>query len=261
MKLEDIVGLLINPLIYVLAGLILLLVIRKHRSKLILLLTLYFYLVSVTYSSHFFSRLWRVNDSFMSDVRYDAVVVLAGVSDVHWLISCKDLFYIPDNVFAVGETSDRIFAGIYFVKSGHAKRLLIGEWHYDAYDEAKGVRKLAVEMGLNENQMIFYGRTKTTADEINGVRDYVRAHALKKILLVTSESHMRRALEICKRGGLNPDVFSVNKEPDQITWEAFIPDAKGIRKTERCMYELIGYAAFFVKNSLWQEPFTALHFE
>lgn len=249
MEIQDIAKFLINPLLYILAGLLLLLFVKKHKTKLTLLLVIYFYLISITCTGKVFSQLWKINDTFNPVVTYDAVVVLAGVTDAFWNIKSRELPYIPNDFFAVANSSDKIFAGIYFVKSGHAKILLIGEWIFDTYNEAKAVKKLAADMGLSENQIHIYGRVKRTINEVEGVKFFLEKHPLKKFLLVAAEPDMRRALGMFKKRGLNPDTFSVNKETGT-TWKSFIPNVEGIMKTQEYVHEVVGYAGYYLKGDL-----------
>ena len=238
MEIQDIAKFLINPIIYVFLGIILLLFINRHRIKLTLCLVIFLYVISVTFTGYIFSRIWRVKDTFSPDISYDAVVVLSGVSDGAWHLDRENLPYIPEDFFASDDDTDRILAGIYFVQAGKAKLLLIGDSVHESrkygmsrvYYEGKFVMKLAADMGLKENQIQIYGRVKRTLNEAEGVKEYVQNHQLKNLLLVTSEIHMRRALSMFKKKGLNPDIFSVNKE-EEITWDSFIPQAKGISKS------------------------------
>ena len=249
MEIQDIAKFLINPLLYILAGLLLLLFVKKHKTKLTLLLVIYFYLISITCTGKVFSQVWKMNNTFNPVVTYDAVVVLAGVTDAFWNIKSRELPYIPNDFFAVANSSDKIFAGIYFVKSGNAKLLLIGEWISDTYNEANAVKKLASDMGIRENQIHIYGRVKRTLNEVEGVKLFLEKHPLKKCLLVAAEPDMRRAVAMFKKQGLNLDTFSVNKETG-LTWESFIPNGEGIRKTEEYLHEVVGYIGYYIKGDL-----------
>ncbi|OGN87661.1 MAG: hypothetical protein A2158_00330 [Chloroflexi bacterium RBG_13_46_14] len=248
-EIQDIAKFLINPLLYVLTGLILLMLLKKHRLKIALLLGIYFYCIGVTFTGQVFSKVWKEDDTFNPDITYDAVIVTAGVTDPRWYINRRNLPYIPANFFSTIEDSDRVFAGIQLVKSGHAKLLLFGEWIHDSYNEVEVVKKLAAGMGLKENQIHIYGQVKRTLNEAEGIKSYVEKHPVKTILLITSQHHMRRALAMFRKQGLNPDVFSVNKE-EPITWESFVPDVDGIVKTQEYLYEVIGYISYYVKGDL-----------
>jgi uncharacterized SAM-binding protein YcdF (DUF218 family) len=249
MEIQDIAKFLINPLLYVLAGLFLLLFVKKHKTKLTLLLVIYFYLISITCTGKVFSQVWKMNNTFNPVVTYDAVVVLAGVTDAFWNLKNRELPYIPNDFFAIANSSDKIFAGIYFVKSGHANILLIGEWICETYNEANAVKKLAYDMGIQENQIHIYSRVKRTINEVEGVKLFLEKHPLKKCLLVAAEPDMRRAVAMFKKQGLNLDTFSVNKETG-LTWESFIPNGEGIRKTEEYLHEVVGYIGYYIKGDL-----------
>jgi uncharacterized SAM-binding protein YcdF (DUF218 family) len=251
MQIQDIAKFLINPLLYIFFGMILLIFLKKKQKLVLtLLLASYFYLISVTFTGHIFYKVWRMDDTFDPERIYDAVVVLAGVSDGDWHNQRKELPYIPHNFFAVTKSSDKIFAGMYFVKSGHAKLLLMGEWLLDSYNEAKAVMKLASEMGLKENQVRIYGRVYRTLDEVEGVKRYSINHKMNKFLLIATDIDMRRAAAMFRKEGLKPDLLSVDKEKEKITWKSFIPRSGGIIKTENCLYEFVAYLGYYFEGNL-----------
>src|SRR4030042_684559 len=123
--------------------------------------------------------------------------------------------------------------------------LLFGECIHNDFNEAEVVKKLASEMNLKDNQVRIYGQVKRTLDEAKGVKLYMQKHPIKKLLLVTSQRHMMRALAMFRKQGLNPDVFSAPKEAP-VTIESFFPDIDGIIKTEGYLYEVIGYIGYYV---------------
>ncbi len=248
MELRSIVKFLINPLLHVLAGLVLLIFISRLRLGAAIFLAVYFFLVSIPVTGHYFSKFWKIDDTFNRGTTYDAAIVLAGVSDSDWHIRRHGVPYIPDDFFATSEGSDKILAGIYLTKLGQVKLLLIGEFINDSYNEGKAVRKLALDMGLKENQLCIYGRVNRTLDEVEGVKKYLEKHSLKKIVLIASEPDMRRALAMFRKKGLNPDVLSVDKEPDEVDFDSFIPTTTGIRKTYWFLYEVAGYIEYYLEG-------------
>lgn len=249
MEIQDIAKFLIDPLFYIFIGLLSIIFFKKHRLQLTILLGIYIYFISITFTGQAFSKFWRVEDTYNPSIKYDAVVVTAGVTDSSWYLNRKGLPYVPNDFFATNEDSERILAGIYFVKSGHAKSLLFGEWINDIFNETDVVKKLASDMKLKDNQVWIYGQIKRTLDEARCVKLYLEKHPIRKLLLVTSQRHMRRALAMFRKQGLNPDVFSAPKEV-AITGESFIPDITGIIKTESYLYEVIGYIGYYVKGDL-----------
>jgi uncharacterized SAM-binding protein YcdF (DUF218 family) len=95
-----------------------------------------------------------------------------------------------------------------FVKSGHAKLLLFGNWPAGNYDEGPLIRKFAEFQGLKEDEIETYGDVKRTLDEANGVKIFLEENKYKKVILITSPIHMRRALAIFNKVGIFPDSYS-----------------------------------------------------
>lgn len=257
MELQDIAKFLINPVLYLFIGLAILLLTKKQRRKLILFLILFLYIISIPFTGHLFSKVWKVNDTLSPQKTYDAVVVLSGVSDSTWHLERADIPYIPEDFFASDDGTDRILAGIYFVQSGKAGLLLIGDSVRVSrtygisriYREGRYAKKLAADMGLKERQIHIYGEVRKTLNEAEKVRKYVQDNHIKRLLLVTSEMHMRRAHAMFRKQGLEPDVFSVNKGKN-ITPDSFVPQARGFRNTEECLYEVVAYVSYFFKGNL-----------
>jgi uncharacterized SAM-binding protein YcdF (DUF218 family) len=257
MEIQDIAKFLINPLLYVFLATVLIIFAKRHKSKLALLLVVYFYLISIPFTGYVFAKMWRMNDTFKPDVIYDAVVVPAGVSNAYWHLDRDGLPYIPRSFFASEAATDKILAAIYFVRSGNARLILIGDAVYEqrkhgidkTYDEGYYVKKLVNEMGLKENRLKIYGKVLRTLDEAEDIHQYMINHPMRNILFVTSEIDMRRTLAMFKKQGLNADIFSVNKEDMEITWEAFIPQTDGIIKTENCLYEFVAYIGYRLRGN------------
>ena len=255
--IQDVVNFLVNPLWCLFLGIILLIFVKKYRFMIGILVLLYAYLISITFTGNVFSNVWRINDSLNPQITYDAAVVLTGFSQSGWHLERSGLPYIPEDFFASNDATDRILAGIYFVTSGQAKNLLVGNWVIESsqegetrkYEEGKFLLKLASDMGLNERQIHIYGRVKRTIDEAEGVKRFAEENHTGSILLVTSEIHMRRALALFRKQGLYPHTFSVNRA-EPLTGRSFVPGGAGIEATRDCLHELIGYIGYFLKGDI-----------
>lgn len=248
--IPEITKFLINPLLYVFLILIIMVLSKRHKKKLISFLIVYMYIISIPLTSQMFYDKWQVPDTFRSNIKYDAVVVLAGVSSLGEYIDGSGRPEMKEDYLRAGFGINRIIAGIHFIRNGYGKILLFGNWEINSVSEAAMVKKYALLCGIKEGQFQVYGDVNRTLDEAKGVKLYAERNNCKSILLVTSEYHMRRAVALFKKQGLAVDNFSVDREYMKIDWKGFIPTPAGIKETFNCLYELFGYIGYYLKGDI-----------
>ena len=235
-----------SPLLYIWLGLLVSLYkFRGNRIRLIIL-NIMFYCLCNGFLGLSLSSLWKVNDTYNKDTTYDAAIILVGV------IAPGDSKPIGDTDynFRFYSTSSRLSAGIAFVKSGHAKSLLFGNYVAKDYNEGSLIRTFAEYQGLKEDEIKIYGDVKRTLDEANGAKIFLDARGYKNVILITSEMHMRRALALFNRVGVFPDSYSVEKHNNKMKWENFIPTVSGAAKVQGFFYELFGYVGYYLKGDI-----------
>jgi uncharacterized SAM-binding protein YcdF (DUF218 family) len=88
-------------------------------------------------------------------------------------------------------------------------------------DSAAEMEHIAVSQGVPKESILLETRSTTTRENLLFVAPLLRAQELKRVLLVTSESHMRRALLAAQKAV--PDVTWI---PDPV------PDASGAGRIE-----------------------------
>jgi uncharacterized SAM-binding protein YcdF (DUF218 family) len=240
---------LINPLLFVWAGLLTLLFFRHPRKRYLIAFNLFFYLCTIPFTGWLFQRVWGVDDTFNPDFSYDAAIVLSGFSNVSWYTRQQDDFFNAKNYFNPNENGERILAGIRLVKSGHAKKLLLAEDMTGSFNEADMAREFGLRHGLGPHQIQIYGRIENTRDEANAFKVFSTQDGLGDTLLITSQRHMRRARALFRRQGLIPHTYSVNR-PGGLDWNSFVPGALGIGMTQAGLYELVGYAAYWATGDI-----------
>ena len=72
-----------------------------------------------------------MNSTYDSSKVYDGVIVLAGAVDTHWYLNDlgnDKLIYNSKNYFRFNSADERIYAGIYFLKSGKAERMFYSKY-------------------------------------------------------------------------------------------------------------------------------------
>jgi uncharacterized SAM-binding protein YcdF (DUF218 family) len=174
----------------------------------------------------------------------DAIVPLGGILGPLWE---------PGHVPNVGEGGERLEAGIALWQAKKAPWVVFtgGRAPWTDLPETEGalVARLAVGRGVPAEQVLVTREVGNTADEARAVRDLMRARGWKKIILVTSAWHMRRAARQFRKAGVDFVPFPVDYQvtPLQpLTLLDFLPRADGLRATEWTLRELYGIAFYAI---------------
>ena len=114
---------------------------------------------------------------------------------------------------------------------------------------AKIVERFAIQNGVNEDQFIRYGENIiNTRDEAKNLARYFQNNSNKNILLITSESHMRRAVALFENQKFQLEFYSVQKRiplfRDLLILKNYIPSIRGLRNTKNSYYELLGFLGY-----------------
>ena len=88
------------------------------------MLNIMFYCLCNGFLGSTLRSLWTVNDRYNENIIYDAAIMLTGVIQP----GDSKLIGDTDYDFSLSHISERLIVGIGFVKSGHAKSLVLGTW-------------------------------------------------------------------------------------------------------------------------------------
>ncbi|MCX5876242.1 MAG: YdcF family protein [Deltaproteobacteria bacterium] len=252
---QDVARFFLNPLFPAFfIGLILLL--KKERTRLgLLLLLLYLYGVSIPYTSQIVMAKWWVADTVDRHSRYDAAVVLGGIVDYNWYVrhaaeNEEEIFKYVSDYQQLGQSSARILTGVAAVKSGLAETLLLSDVTIKGVNETRILLDLLEKQGIDPQKIAVHGKVRNTLAEAKSVKAYCESKGIKRILLITSANHMRRAAALFRKQGLNPDLLSVSRDNTPITRESFVPSGDGLEDTYGMLYELVGYTAYLIRGNL-----------
>ena len=238
----------------------------KGQRKLVIAITLYLYLVSIPITGALFWSGWKTENTFKPEKVYNGVVVLTGGVEYNWYIDervYRKLLFESEQYFRFTRHAERMYAGIEFVKSGQAKLFLYGKWipqifiqdRYESFNTSELVKKFALQHGIPDEKFIIYGQgVERTLDEAMQLKSVAENNSIKDILLVTSESHMRRAAALFRNQGLSPDLYSVLRTPSFVValtkLKNYVPSPYGLKSTMGCLYELVGYLGYFIMGDL-----------
>jgi uncharacterized SAM-binding protein YcdF (DUF218 family)/glycosyltransferase involved in cell wall biosynthesis len=115
----------------------------------------------------------------------DAIVVFAGG--------------VGESGQAGGGYQERVKQAIDLYKGGYAKVLVLSSGYVYSFREAEVMRALAVDNGVPPGAILLEQRAASTYQNVAFVDDILRDRHWKRILLVSSPYHMRRALMVWRK--------------------------------------------------------------
>ena len=259
--LQEIVKFFINPVLQF-SILILFLIKQKNPGKVIVGFIFYFYLLSIPITGILFYTIWSVEDTYDEEKIYDCAVILTGGVDSQWYLKRslnKTSNFQSQNYFMFNHAAERFFKGIDLVVLGKVKKIYYGNFkpksELGSFDTSELVKRFAFQNGVQKNQFIIYGNeVKNTLDEATQFQIYTEQTQLNNILLITSQSHMRRANGLFMKQGIHADLLSVqNSEPlkkEIFKLNNFIPSIRGLNFSKRSFYELFGFVGYFLLGKI-----------
>jgi uncharacterized SAM-binding protein YcdF (DUF218 family) len=111
----------------------------------------------------------------------------------------------------------------------------------DGFGQGQALAETASFLGVARDRIVLEHRSLDTADEAALLPPLVGA---APFLLVTSASHMRRAMGLCLKQGLHPIAAPADFIGGGSEWSAgdLVPRASGFSRTDHALHEWIGLA-------------------
>lgn len=178
------------------------------------------------------ARLERVHPAFPGD-SVDVVVVLGGghVSDAS----------VPPGARLSGQALYRITEG---VRIGTAQPwtelILSGYGGADPVPSAEAYRDVAVSLGMPESRLILEPRPRDTAEEARLLAPLLRG---RRFALVTSATHMPRAVALFRGQGLEPvpaPTGHLVRRGRSWNWRLLPPRVGALAEAQQLWYEVLG---------------------
>ncbi|MEW5816900.1 MAG: YdcF family protein [Spirochaetota bacterium] len=175
---------------------------------------------------------------------YEAVIVLAGMVDIENTTEERTEY---------GDGTDRILTGLGFVKQGRADRLIISGGSGSIFEqdkkEALYLKKLALQYGLSDKQILVEKDSRNTYESARYCADLIRKAGFKKLLLITSAYHMPRALGCFEKQGLVPDIYPVDYQSEELHFPfLLIPSANALSQISLGWRESIGRLIYKIQG-------------
>ena len=121
----------------------------------------------------------------------------------------------------------------------------------DDFNEPNGrtMRDALARSGVPASRLLVETESTNTHDEAVIVRDMLKALAVRHVILVTSDIHMRRSLGTFRAQGITAVPAIARQDPGAMPWFAWIvPTEGGIDHAADVWHELLGLLYYFVRG-------------
>jgi uncharacterized SAM-binding protein YcdF (DUF218 family) len=175
---------------------------------------------------------------------YDTVIVLSGMLHTPWS---------QRGYMEFSESVDRILAGMALVQQGLGKTLLVSGGTGSLFDrrtsEARLLKTFALQFGLRDDQVLVEADSRNTYENALYTAQMLRAQRLQHVVLVTSASHMRRAVATFHKQGIFPDTYPVDYQAADVVMPfSFVPSALSLARMTAVLQELFGMLAYRLQD-------------
>ncbi|RYY06175.1 MAG: YdcF family protein, partial [Sphingobacteriaceae bacterium] len=217
----------------------------KYKQNLILAAVTLLIVFSNSFLLNQFAKVWDVS-SGPSDTttKYSCAIVLGGFvsEDNH-----KNGF--------LNWAADRYIQGIKLKETGKVTHLLFtggnASLKPDGFTEGKWISSELKAFHFPDSTLLFEKQSRNTVENIQFSKILLQSrHLQPPYLLVTSAFHMRRALLICKKAGVQVVPYPCNffAGKGSISMDSFIPSAETLANWNIYLKELVGYAVTTIKS-------------
>ena len=237
---------LIKPTFWILLLIISAILFKKQRKRILFLSVFSYWLFSNSFIIDQAYNLWEDTPKSLSEItqNYDYGIVLGGFSgyDKH------------KNRVEFNDCGDRLFYAIQLFKSGKIKNILIsggnGQLLNNGYMESEWSKDFLINCGIPEKNIQIENKSRNTWENALYTSDLLHEDKNKKLLLITSSWHMKRAKFCFNKNNMNIDLFTTDytKKDIKLNLEyLLIPNSKSLVRWETLIKEIIGNIVYKIK--------------
>jgi uncharacterized SAM-binding protein YcdF (DUF218 family) len=211
----------------------------KRKQRILVIDAIVLYLFSAPLLLGQFQHLWDYDrTSINTSTSYSCVIVLGG--------------YASENKGTqqgyFNSAADRFIQGIELYTTGKAKHILLTGGNSsimpDGFREATWVSNEVKKLNIPDSAVIQENQSRNTLEDASFSKKILeQQHLTPPYLLVTSAFHMRRALLIFKKAGINvvPYPAAFSGDGSHVSIDSFIPDGGTLSGWGTYTKELVGY--------------------
>ncbi|NCJ05154.1 YdcF family protein [Synechococcales cyanobacterium C] len=161
----------------------------------------------------------------------------------------------------VSEAGDRVLYGAKLYREGKAPRVILSggriDWRHGGRAESKDMAELIQTMGVPASALWQDKTSLNTRENAVNVKQILDTQTITgSILLVTSATHMPRALAIFEKLGIDaiasPTDFQVTQADQDLSWAGFIfellPNSQALDQTTRALKEYLGWGVYWLRG-------------
>jgi uncharacterized SAM-binding protein YcdF (DUF218 family) len=169
---------------------------------------------------------------------FDAVFVLGGGTDL-----------TPDGRPQLGRAGDRLALGAALYHQGATKTLVCSGGGIEGLTRKRDLTEetlvLWQGMGVPPEAVVRIPEPRNTREEVAAYATLIRSRGWKRVGLVTSARHMRRAMGQCRRSGIDmqPLPADIHGSRVPLSLPLLVPKADAFLETKSALWEIVGALA------------------
>lgn len=207
---------------------------KYHRKAGFFLLLAFFWLGIIGYSPFSNALIQPLENQYKSYMKID--------KELKYVLVLGSGHVTNDEMSKISQLSKtalmRLSEGIRIYKQLNNGKLIVSGYEgSDSVPHALVLKDVAISLGIPARDIITQAEAKDTQEEAELAKKTVNGH---KFILVTSASHMPRAMKIFETESLKPIAAPTNYMSKSDGNYLSVPNAGNIKKTEAAMHEYIG---------------------
>lgn len=150
---------------------------------------------------------------------------------------------LPVTSHIMAESLYRVLEGVRLYKAGPGRKLILsGGGGFDPVPESETMSRLALIMGVNPQDIILESTSRDTEEQAHLIKPMV---GRDKFFLVTSASHLPRAMALFQKQGLTPLAAPAGhlvRQSRHWSPDIFFPSSESLCRLEIALHEYLGLA-------------------
>ena len=244
--LSKLLSFIIKPTFWIFLLIIYSLYFKKSRKKILIISAFLFWFFSNEFIVNQVYNYWEDSPKSISemDQNYDYGVVLGGFSG----------YDKKKNRVEFNDCGDRLFYAIQLFHSGKIKNILVsggnGQLLNNGHMESEWSKDFLIKCGIPKKNILIENKSRNTWENALYTSKFFKNKKNKKILLITSAWHMKRAMFCFDKNNIKVDSFSTDytKGDIKINLEYLImPNSTSLVRWETLIKEMIGNIVYRIK--------------